>query len=1716
MRKSLLLLLTLTFVWFGAKSNTFVAATNTADPIVEQAYQSAFTHLNTTTVFGQFVRGMALAGTAPGCLTDIVVNQLANVNSCVADSIYWTEPVAEPTLTSPRDTVMINVKTGLVVLTSVPTPKIYNLAIGEYRVEYRYDIVSSPGVIGVCNVLLTITDTQKPSLDISGISTAVPAVNDTITVFTTDSTCATAANGANLVDPFAIKRPTVLDACDGSSLVSYVIKSAAGNTLGSDDTLTVAESNLAASLNDSILFPKGFNYIIFTAYDTTGNKSIDTLVVNVKDATFPIFTDSIAVSDTNIVGSSFGTDNLSTNVGSASRTVSYLIPTANDNCGVTSYSYVIINTGTLATVATGTGNNISATLPVGSYRLDYSASDASGNKETISHFIVVSDNEAPTVVCPNDEFDGPYFVSNTCEYNFATESVAGRDNFSTSLTNHWEVLDTDTAFVLNSGSKLNTFDNITATLTKAGRYAVRQWVTDNTKGALDLGYSSDTCIAFFSVRDTIVPVLDSKPVNISLNLGLGCDTTFAPKVPNVTENCTLDSTGFLITNNVNGDTLYLGNSAAGALTFSALIDETVNVIYNYSFFFRDKSGNVVSYNYSISVNDTVAPTINTDIFTAGTVNDTTVTILAGSCDAQFTIPSSRLISRVNDNCSVASIKNGNNELFNKNTMTVADVLVTLTDTLSTFYFTVTDYAGNSSTDSIIVRKVDSSFPILNGGTPYANIDEYNTINSCEYVYTVNRLNNVLQVSDNCGIDSVFITIDLGNNASIDTVIGFTPAQLLNPFSFGFPASQLNDGLNSQTHNVSVSARDISGNTTTSAFNVTVHDSIKPQIFLDDSVVYYVNGNDCNSVTILSSDPRADIFGNGLGSVYDNCADDVRLFANMTNNNPASAIAGDSLFGNFPLGTTTVTFTTNDGNGNSFSQSIDVIVVDTIAPNAVLSITNTTTSDSTCTAVIKLVSPVSISDDNCGVDSVEYSLDGITFIGLDSLNASFTNTYPLDTTTVFWRSYDSAGNFTEFSTKVVVKDLFKPVLNLNNSALVYYATANECARTVTLPAATVTENCGIDSVVSTLRTVQGTMDTTVRFVNTPVVADLLAVHFAFPATYTLTTIAYDVNGNVSNTLTNFITYSDTIKPTINAIDTVFLKTDTLLCTTTINLDSLGQAYGLGVDDNCGVNTLRYNFKNTPGSFKDTSFTAGIGTYDFEVNVIDNSLNFRKQGFTIVVESTFADKILSAPADTVSSNVFANECSKNVTFDSLVINTCGNRYAIVSSIASGSLFPIGYTDVAWYVIDNGDTLFTYNFVVNVIDNQAPVIRQAPQNITLYVGSDCSVQYNYVLDVQDNCDAQGLTVTTSVPSGSVLGVGTFTNTYSVADESGNTVGGSNVITVLDTITPGFSAFPSNIVTCDPIVNYTVTGSDNCAAPTTTLVSGPASGATFNLGVTTVTYTVTDASGNSATKSFTVEILPQATVADAGANADVCITSSFALAGNALVAGETGTWSVTPALASIADVNNPTTAVTFNTAAIYTFTWTVDNGQCAPNSDNVVVVVSDLALADAGADFTTDQTTVTLDGLSDNGSVVWTTTSTATIASPNNDRTQVTNLEEGANVFAFTVNNAICGNNSDTVIVTLEVLDVDFRKNIVGGFTPNGDGVNDTWTLPGIENYPNATVEIFNRYGSSIFETSTPATESWDGTNDGEILPVASYYYVIDLGDGSKQLKGIVSIIK
>ena len=83
-----------------------------------------------------------------------------------------------------------------------------------------------------------------------------------------------------------------------------------------------------------------------------------------------------------------------------------------------------------------------------------------------------------------------------------------------------------------------------------------------------------------------------------------------------------------------------------------------------------------------------------------------------------------------------------------------------------------------------------------------------------------------------------------------------------------------------------------------------------------------------------------------------------------------------------------------------------------------------------------------------------------------------------------------------------------------------------------------------------------------------------------------------------------------------------------------------------------------------------------------------------------------------------------------------------------------------------------------------------------------------------------------------------------------------------------------------------------------------------------------------------------------------------------------------------------------------------------------------------------------------------------------------------------------------------------------IPGGLSPNGDGINDTWNIQGLEDYPNASISVFDRWGKKLF-FSTSASEPWDGTFDGKELPTADYYYIIELDNGEKY-HGVVTLKK
>lgn len=113
-----------------------------------------------------------------------------------------------------------------------------------------------------------------------------------------------------------------------------------------------------------------------------------------------------------------------------------------------------------------------------------------------------------------------------------------------------------------------------------------------------------------------------------------------------------------------------------------------------------------------------------------------------------------------------------------------------------------------------------------------------------------------------------------------------------------------------------------------------------------------------------------------------------------------------------------------------------------------------------------------------------------------------------------------------------------------------------------------------------------------------------------------------------------------------------------------------------------------------------------------------------------------------------------------------------------------------------------------------------------------------------------------------------------------------------------------------------------------------------------------------------------------------------------------------------------------------------------------------------------------------------------------------------EEPTVFTLHVTNQ-CGTVTDDVLI--EVV-----RNVIipNAFSPNGDGVHDTWQIPELRLYPNVEVSVFGRYGARVF-FSKGYPKPWDGTYNNKKVPAGTYYYLIDFKNGSQLRSGSLLIL-
>jgi gliding motility-associated-like protein len=176
---------------------------------------------------------------------------------------------------------------------------------------------------------------------------------------------------------------------------------------------------------------------------------------------------------------------------------------------------------------------------------------------------------------------------------------------------------------------------------------------------------------------------------------------------------------------------------------------------------------------------------------------------------------------------------------------------------------------------------------------------------------------------------------------------------------------------------------------------------------------------------------------------------------------------------------------------------------------------------------------------------------------------------------------------------------------------------------------------------------------------------------------------------------------------------------------------------------------------------------------------------------------------------------------------------------------------------------------------------------------------------------------------------------------------------------------------------------------------------------------------------------------------------------------------------------------------------------------SDSVLVTININPSANAGADkIIIKGQSATLDGTAGGTDIKYFWTPANNI-SGSSSLTPVVNPSLTETYVLNVFSNKGCKTATDSVSVKVYQ-----QLYVPDAFTPNGDGINDTWLIETLKAYPGAEVKVFNRTGQKIFDNNG-RNISWDGTFKGEMQSTGAYVYLIDLKNNAPVIKGIVYLI-
>jgi gliding motility-associated-like protein len=481
--------------------------------------------------------------------------------------------------------------------------------------------------------------------------------------------------------------------------------------------------------------------------------------------------------------------------------------------------------------------------------------------------------------------------------------------------------------------------------------------------------------------------------------------------------------------------------------------------------------------------------------------------------------------------------------------------------------------------------------------------------------------------------------------------------------------------------------------------------------------------------------------------------------------------------------------------------------------------------------------------------------------------------------------------------------------------------------------------------------------------------------------------------------------------------------------------------------------------------------------------------------VVAPLTGMNSVCEGSTLTLSSATPAGVWSSSNTFTATV-----NNSGVVTGLNAG-------TTVISYTLSNG--------ACNTAVSASVTVLSSPATPVITAGGPTSV-----------CPGETVNLFASNAPNYQWNSGQLTNNILVTLSGSYTVSviGSNgcsvtslpmVVNISDNVNPTITA-PLNVnvspnLGCEAIgvALGTPVTDDNCSVVAVTN-NAPA---IFPIGTTTVTWTVTDASGNTATATQLVNVVDQ-TAPTVQVQLDVTVSTTE---------GCEATGVVLSAPVTSDNCTNELTVVN-NAPAVYPIgttvvTWTVTDaaGNFTTATQNVIVVdntapvvnlQNTAILLDANGNATLSFEQV------DNGSYDNCTIASVELSPAAFDCSQV-----GNNTVTVTItdgNGNVSTGEVNVLVIASDACGADSWNgpDVPEAFTPNGNSINDTWVIAGLEGYNTKQLSVYSRYGTLVYY-SAEYQNDWDGTfmGNGVAVPDATYYYILNL-DGGKQMSGYVYI--